>query len=212
MNSLAIALRGTIALRAVSTSAALSKRLREQAVPLRPKKAKGTATMSQAFVDCRTVQVVGGNGGHGSISLLSLFANEFAGPAGGNGGNGGHVIFKASGEVTSLNHLKASVRAQDGVNGGGKNLDGKNAPNRVVLVPVGTAFRNTHTRQIVGQLLNDGELFLAAKGGAGGKGNAHFKSAENQTPKVAEAGGSGEKFEMIVGKFKVRRLQPRLTF
>ena len=87
-----------------------------------------------------------------------------------------------------------------GVKGGKNNKDGKNGLNKVVLVPVGTAFRNTHTRQIVAQLTKENQLFLAAKGGAGGKGNAYFKSAENQTPQVAEAGGEGESFELIVGK------------
>ena len=87
-----------------------------------------------------------------------------------------------------------------GVKGGNNNKDGKNGLNKVVLVPVGTAFRNTHTRQIVAQLTQENQLFLAAKGGAGGKGNAYFKSAENQTPQVAEAGGEGESFELIVGK------------
>ena len=87
-----------------------------------------------------------------------------------------------------------------GVKGGNNNKDGKNGLNKVVLVPVGTAFRNTHTRQIVAQLTHENQLFLAAKGGAGGKGNAYFKSAENQTPQVAEAGGEGESFELIVGK------------
>ena len=91
-----------------------------------------------------------------------------------------------------------------GVKGGNNNKDGKNGLNKVVLVPVGTAFRNTHTRQIVAQLTQENQLFLAAKGGAGGKGNAYFKSAENQTPQVAEAGGEGESFELIVGKAAFR--------
>ena len=58
--------------------------------------------------------------------------------------------------------------------------------------------------QVVGQLTMAGQLFLAAKGGAGGKGNAHFRTAENQTPKVAEAGGQGEQFDIIVGKNKTK--------
>ena len=101
--------------------------------------------------------------------------------------------------VTDL-PLSRAVVGNPGVKGGNNNKDGKNGLNKVVLVPVGTAFRNTHTRQIVAQLTQENQLFLAAKGGAGGKGNAYFKSAENQTPQVAEAGGEGESFELIVGK------------
>ena len=96
--------------------------------------------------------------------------------------------------------LSRAVVGNPGVKGGNNNKDGKNGLNKVVLVPVGTAFRNTHTRKIVAQLTHENQLFLAAKGGAGGKGNAYFKSAENQTPQVAEAGGEGESFELIVGK------------
>ena len=88
--------------RALTTTAPAATRLREQAVALRPNKAKGTATSNRSFRDCVTVRVRGGNGGNGSISLLSLFANEFAGPAGGDGGNGGHVLFRQMDQTAAV--------------------------------------------------------------------------------------------------------------
>ena len=71
---------------------------------------------------------------------------------------------------------------------------------RVILVPVGTMFRNVHSREIIAELTNEGSMFLAARGGAGGKGNTHFKSSENQNPELAEAGGVGEEYIFNIGK------------
>ena len=102
--------------------------------------------------------------------------------------------------MSSLSHLSLNISGNPGGKGGSTNKDGKNGLNKLVLVPVGTAFRNCHTNQIVAQLTAENEMFLAAKGGAGGKGNAHFKTAENQAPQLAEAGGEGECFEIIVGE------------
>lgn len=166
--------------------------------PLRSLKPAKKEATHRHFVDRARVRVMGGNGGNGCVQMLSLYANEFAGPAGGDGGNGGHVVFKASQEVSSLSHLSLTIAGNPGGKGGSTNKDGKNGLNKLVLVPVGTAFRNCHTNQIVAQLTAENEMFLAAKGGAGGKGNAHFKTAENQAPQLAEAGGEGECFEIIV--------------
>jgi len=170
----------------------------EAAQALRTKKARASSSTKKAFVDSTIVKVYAGDGGNGAINMLSLFANEFAGPAGGNGGNGGHVIFKASKAVSSLGHLGRTIMGNPGVKGGKTNCDGKNGLHKVVSVPLGTVFKNPENRHVLAELTSEGQLFLAAKGGAGGKGNAHFKAAENQTPRVAEAGGEGEKFQFLV--------------
>lgn len=153
----------------------------------------------QKFVDCIRVNVKAGNGGDGGISLSSIAHQEHAGPDGGNGGNGGHVIFKASRHKNSLSHLKVGIFAQNGVSGGKDKLEGQNASHLVVDVPLGTVFRNLN-RQIVAELAKEGSMFLAARGGEGGKGNEFFKSAERQTPIVAEKGGNGEQFTFEIGK------------
>ena len=67
-------------------------------------------------------------------------------------------------------------------------------------MPIGTIFRNIETREILTELTTEGSFFLAAKGGAGGRGNSSFKSSENQAPRLAEAGGEGEKYTFNIGK------------
>ena len=104
--------------------------------------------------------------------------------------------------MTSLSNLGKTVMASSGGPGSSTNKDGKNAANKIVDVPIGTIFRNTETRSVIAQLLKDGDLFLAAKGGAGGKGNAYFKSSQHQTPRVAESGGFGEEFLIDVGRYQ----------
>ena len=145
------------------------------------------------FIDWVQVKVKAGNGGDGRLSLLSVYKKEFAGPDGGNGGNGGHIIFRANPKVNSLSHLPASLTATDGGAGGKNEMEGKNAQHRIIDVPLGTRFRNLN-QEVIAELDKDGSLFLAAKGGEGGKGNAFFKAAQRQTPLMAERGGQGELF------------------
>ena len=121
------------------------------------------------------------------------------GPDGGDGGNGGHVIFRSDGSYSSLEHLKALEKAPNGVPGGEVFSDGKNAKHKIIPVPEGTIFRNMEG-QIVAELAEEGSMFIAAKGGAGGLGNAAFKNSVNKTPEIAEVGGEGEMFSYEIGK------------
>ena len=122
----------------------LSSNVKEEAVvPLRSVKGKSDTNPVRKFVDCMEVEVLGGNGGDGNISFLSLFAVEFAGPDGGDGGHGGHVIFRASDRVRDLSHLKKKIQARFGTPGGNKNMHGKDAEHLYVDVPTGTLIRET---------------------------------------------------------------------
>lgn len=169
----------------------------EQPTPLRSVKGKSELGSAKGFVDWKAVSVRGGDGGDGSISLLSLYANEFAGPDGGDGGSGGHVVLEARGGYRDLGHLRARLAAARGVAGRKMKRHGKDAPHLVVPVPVGTVLRNPDG-SLVADLARDGVSFIAARGGAGGKGNAHFKTAVRRTPQVAEVGGEGERFDYTV--------------
>ncbi|XP_053672132.1 mitochondrial ribosome-associated GTPase 2 [Anopheles nili] len=160
-------------------------------VALRSKKPKSSNPTTQYFIDCRNVRTVGGKGGDGCVSFLRLWCNENAGPDGGDGGNGGHVVLQATQDVKDFNHITALLRADDGDKGATKSCHGKNAKHTVVKVPIGTIVRNA-LGKIVGDLNNDGVMFVAARGGAGGKGNSFFKSDLEQAPQVAEFGASGE--------------------
>uniref|UniRef100_A0A182NBM9 OBG-type G domain-containing protein n=1 Tax=Anopheles dirus TaxID=7168 RepID=A0A182NBM9_9DIPT len=161
------------------------------AVPLRSKKPKSSKPTTQYFVDCRQVRTVGGNGGDGCVSFLRLWCNENAGPDGGDGGNGGHVVLQATQDVKDFNHVTSLLRADDGEKGATKDCHGKNANHTVVKVPIGTIVRNPQGK-VVGDLDSAGSMFVAARGGAGGKGNHFFKSDLEQSPQVAEFGATGE--------------------
>uniref|UniRef100_A0A182SWX4 OBG-type G domain-containing protein n=1 Tax=Anopheles maculatus TaxID=74869 RepID=A0A182SWX4_9DIPT len=161
------------------------------AVPLRSKKPKSNKPTTQYFVDSRHVRTIGGNGGDGCVSFLRLWCNENAGPDGGDGGNGGHVVLQATQDVKDLNHITSLLRADDGEKGTTKDCHGKNANHTVVKVPIGTIVRNPQGK-VVGDLDTEGMMFVAARGGAGGKGNQFFKSDLEQAPQVAEFGATGE--------------------
>ncbi|XP_063918320.1 mitochondrial ribosome-associated GTPase 2 isoform X2 [Zophobas morio] len=162
--------------------------------PLRSKKPKSTKTPVQNFVDLKSLRATGGRGGDGCISFLRLWSNEFAGPDGGDGGNGGHVIFKACVATKDLINVPAVIRAKDGEKGTNKDCHGKNADHCIIDVPVGTVVKNA-TGKVVGDLTTEGIMFVAARGGAGGKGNHFFVTDTEQAPEVCEYGAVGEELE-----------------
>ncbi|XP_004924191.1 mitochondrial ribosome-associated GTPase 2 [Bombyx mori] len=159
--------------------------------PLRSLKPKSTRDTVQHYVDSFRVRTVGGNGGDGCISFLSVWCKDHAGPDGGDGGNGGHVIFKATNSVRSLNHCKAVIQAKPGEKGFNKDCSGKNAGHVIVNVPIGTIIKNQNG-QVIGDLDREGLMFVAARGGAGGRGNKFFLTDTEQAPDIAEFGAAGE--------------------
>ncbi|KAJ9596093.1 hypothetical protein L9F63_012722, partial [Diploptera punctata] len=160
-------------------------------VALRSKKSKSTKNTPKYFVDCRTVRALGGKGGDGFVSFLQLWSNEIAGPDGGDGGNGGHVILQATSNVRDLSLLPTVLKAEHGEKGYSKDCHGKCAHHYIVQVPVGTIIRSS-SGKIVGDLKEEGTMFLAARGGSGGHGNHFFASPTSQSPQVAEYGADGE--------------------
>ncbi|CAH1999361.1 unnamed protein product [Acanthoscelides obtectus] len=162
--------------------------------PLRSRKGKSIRNTTQNFADFRRLKAIAGTGGDGCISFLSIYANEFAGPDGGDGGNGGHVIFKATYDIKDLNHVPTLIRAECGEKGGNKDCHGKNADHHIVDVPVGTIIKNQEGN-IIGDLDKEGLMFVAARGGAGGKGNHFFCNDTEQAPKICEYGATGEQLD-----------------
>lgn len=158
---------------------------------MRNLKPKAKHPTSQYFVDAKKIRAIGGKGGDGCISFLRLFANEYAGPDGGDGGNGGHAVFQASKDIRDLNHLSQLMQANEGKKGTSKDCNGKNADHFLIKVPVGTVIKNG-MGQVICDLNEAGYMFVAARGGAGGKGNHFFINDRNQGPKVCEYGASGE--------------------
>lgn len=143
------------------------------------------------------VRVIGGKGGDGCISFLHLWSNEFAGPDGGDGGNGGHVIFRALTNVKDLSLVASVVQADAGEKGFNKDCHGKNAEHKIIDVPLGTIVKN-EDGVVVGDLEREGLMFIAARGGSGGKGNHFFITDTEQAPKISEYGAKGEDLTYIV--------------
>lgn len=107
------------------------------------------------------------------------------------------MVFQASRNVKSLVKVQPVLQAEHGEDGRGKDMHGKNGSHMVVGVPVGTVVRNAKGK-IVGDLDEDGSLFIAARGGAGGKGNHFFSSNDEQTPQICEYGAIGENLNYTV--------------
>jgi GTP-binding protein len=152
------------------------------------------------FFDRVQVRAVGGAGGNGCISFRREKYVPRGGPDGGDGGDGGSVIFRASSSVDSLSelHFHPLLRAERGEHGQGSDMHGKRGANKVVLVPCGTLVRDAETGAILADLVQEGEEFIAARGGKGGRGNARFVSSTRQAPRFAEKGEPGEEHAYLL--------------
>jgi len=146
------------------------------------------------FVDYIKVHIASGKGGQGSTHLRREKFVPKGGPDGGDGGRGGHIIFQGNKNLWTLFHLKFKrhFSAGHGGSGGKQTSTGADGEDIIVDVPLGTVIKDTETGSVLKEITEDREKFIAAKGGKGGMGNAHFKSATNQTPRYAQTGLPGE--------------------
>jgi len=135
-----------------------------------------------------------GDGGNGCVSFRRERYVPRGGPDGGDGGKGGDVILQADGQLSTLLDLSypQQLRARKGTHGKGKNQTGKNGEDRIVRVPAGTLVRDDESGELLQDLLFDGQQFVAAAGGRGGKGNARFATSTHRAPRHAEKGEKGE--------------------
>jgi len=146
------------------------------------------------FLDEAKVFVKSGDGGNGCVAFRREKYVEFGGPDGGDGGRGGNVVAEA---VSNLNTLidfryRQHFKAQRGRHGMGKNRTGAKSGDVVLKVPVGTQIFAEDKETLLADLTEPGERTVLARGGDGGHGNAHFKSATNQAPRRADPGHPGE--------------------
>ncbi|TCK68543.1 GTP-binding protein [Winogradskyella wandonensis] len=142
------------------------------------------------FVDYVKMHVSSGNGGKGSSHLHREKYNAKGGPDGGDGGRGGHVIIRGNENLWTLLHLKFKrhIRAGHGEHGSSARSTGADGQDEYLEVPLGTVVRDTETNEILFEITEDGEEKIIAEGGKGGRGNWHFKSSTNQTPRYAQPG------------------------
>ena len=152
------------------------------------------------FVDYIKIHIASGKGGQGSTHLRREKFVPKGGPDGGDGGRGGHIIFQGNKNLWTLYHLKFKrhFSAGHGGSGGKQTSTGADGQDIVVEVPLGTVIKDSETGAVLKEITENEQTFIAAKGGKGGLGNAHFKSANNQTPRYAQTGLPGEEKNLIL--------------
>ena len=150
------------------------------------------------FVDEAKIHVKAGDGGNGCISFRRERFIPRGGPNGGDGGKGGDVILQADAQFTTLLDLTypKQFRAQKGSHGKGKDQTGKNGEDFIIRVPAGTLVREDQTGEVLQDLLSDGQRFVAAQGGRGGRGNARFATPTLRAPRRAEKGEKGQEYTL----------------
>ena len=152
------------------------------------------------FIDYVKIYCASGHGGAGSMHLHRAKYIPKGGPDGGDGGRGGHIILRADKQFWTLIHLKyrKNVKAEDGEKGGAALCRGKNGADVYLDVPVGTVAKDAETGEVLFEMMEDGEERILCRGGKGGWGNDHFKTATNQTPRYAQPGEEGEEGVFIL--------------
>lgn len=152
------------------------------------------------FVDAVKVEFQAGGGGDGCISFRREKYVPRGGPDGGNGGDGGSIFLMAREGVNSLADFagKAFIRAARGMSGSGAGRHGRNGKDLTVYVPPGTTVLDAEHRFVIRDLVADGESVLLARGGKGGYGNMHFKTATDRAPRERSMGGAGERRAVIL--------------
>lgn len=146
------------------------------------------------FVDRAVIEVRGGVGGSGAEAFRRESYVPEGGPSGGNGGKGGDVILEVDADLSTLLDFSYQKHyyAPRGQHGQGKDRTGRGGEDMVLKVPRGTIVTDADRGEFLGELLEDGERLVVAKGGRGGKGNAHFPTSTNQAPRKWQPGEEGE--------------------
>lgn len=146
------------------------------------------------FVDEAVLELFAGNGGDGCKAFRREKGVPLGGPFGGNGGSGSNIVFKTDEGLNTLVDFryKKIVKGERGENGLGKGMNGKNAADVVLTVPLGTVISDENTGLIIADLIKTGDEVIVAKGGRGGRGNIAFATRTNPAPDFAENGEPGE--------------------
>lgn len=142
------------------------------------------------FLDKTKIKIISGKGGNGMVAWRREKYVDKGGPAGGDGGRGGDVYLVATEDMSTLMDFKfkSAFKAENGENGGIKNMHGRCAKDLFIHVPVGTVVKDVKTGNIIADLIHDRQTVLVAKGGRGGRGNARFATAQKRAPQFCEPG------------------------
>src|SRR5688500_18763427 len=146
------------------------------------------------FIDRVIVRVTAGNGGSGIASFRREKFTPLGGPDGGDGGKGGDVIIRGDSNLATLLDYtyRDAWQAESGAHGSGSNKTGRSGDDVVLPVPPGTVVRNHDTGTVIGEVLENGDSFVVARGGRGGKGNTWFATSVHRSPREWQPGEDGE--------------------
>ena len=152
------------------------------------------------FVDYVKIYVASGKGGKGSTHLRREKYVAKGGPDGGDGGRGGHIILRGNSQFWTLYHLKFKrhFKAEKGNDGGKNRITGSNGKDIFIDVPLGTVVKNTTDQSTIFEITEEGEERIICEGGKGGRGNWHFKSSTNQTPRYAQPGLPNQEIQITL--------------
>ena len=152
------------------------------------------------FIDEAKIKVSAGHGGRGCVSFRREKFIPRGGPDGGDGGKGGSVTFVSTAQLGTLQdfRFKRSYQAENGQPGEGKNKTGRNGEDIEVLIPVGSIVKDQETGEVLFDFSEDGQRWVATKGGRGGKGNTHFVTSVFQAPKFAQPGEGGTSLDLHI--------------
>ena len=151
------------------------------------------------FIDYIKIYCNSGDGGSGSVHFRREKYLPKGGPDGGDGGKGGSIIMKGNANLWTLLHLRYTrhLRAGNGGSGGGMRSTGSDGKNIIIEIPLGTIARDFETGKLIGEITEHDQEVIILKGGRGGMGNDHFKTATNQTPKYAQTGEEGLEGQIV---------------
>ena len=146
------------------------------------------------FIDRAIIKVEAGTGGSGATSFRREWRTPMGGPDGGEGGKGGDIVIKGDGHLATLldYSYRDTWKAERAEHGMGSNKTGRSSPDVILPVPPGTLVKDADTGEVIAEILNDGDSFVVAKGGRGGKGNSFFATATHQSPREWQPGEEGE--------------------
>lgn len=150
------------------------------------------------FIDRVILHCVAGKGGNGAIAWRREKCIPKGGPAGGNGGKGGSLILRGDENSASLEAFatRRIIRAKDGQQGAGACKAGKNGEDLILKVPCGTLVKDAGTQKVLYDITSHGQEYMLCRGGKGGKGNFHYRSATNRAPNIATPGEPGQECEI----------------
>jgi GTP-binding protein len=139
-----------------------------------------------------------GNGGNGAVAFHREKYIDKGGPSGGDGGRGGNIVFQTNTNLHTLQDIryKRMYKAKNGQSGGSNKRTGKSGEDLIIQVPCGTIIKSIESKSIIKDLVKEDESHIICQGGIGGKGNFHFKSSTQQTPRFAQEGVKGQKLSI----------------